>query len=469
MSMAIAASASAILGMMGIIMLLIIIIIVICLMRCYCDQWRQPGMEEKVPPLRHSHVEKQSPWNGKEENSKVHQWISKSQIFGLSLKVPLNAVQNYIGRKNSSKSKEVVETTYHVPRASSPLRQSMLGEHWDDDDAIDQDPEKNATKAIVQEVAVQPNARFPVEADHGTPVGLTPRIYKHISVERFSDDYPRVMGKIGFSLEYSRREERLYVTVLGAKNLPPSRGDEKEAAGTYVSVVRLHKDGRRFRTSVQRNTFNPQFSEKTSYQVPVNELWEVTLKLNVVRIDVYSKPTVIGEVTYPFRDLFLGKIPFGEIWEDLRPCAKRASEEEKSELLVTLKYDPNRQLLDVELVQARNANPALFLHLPPSCGAVTQRDVLLNLRVSLVRGNQILMSHRTAAQRGSFDPVFRENFTFDVSLWGVNQVGLIISVCQRLDLHTEMLGKVTLGSHVGRNLTEILEKSSGVPLWYPLD
>ncbi|XP_066303699.1 synaptotagmin-2-like [Branchiostoma lanceolatum] len=462
--MATAATASAILGIMGIIMLLIMMIIVICVIRCLCNERMQPGREEKVPPIRHSQVEKHSQWNEKDKRSKVLQWISTSHMQGLSLKVPLNAVKNYIGRKKT-KSEGMIETTYHVPKAFSPVGQSMLGEYWDADDVMD--PEKNV-KVIVKEVAVQPNIRFPVDSDYGlcTPLRLSPSIYKNTTTDMFLDDYPRVMGKLGFSFNYNRLEEILYVTIIGTKNLPPSRGNQKEAAGTYVSVVRLPNDGRRFRTKVQRNTFNPQFSETTSFPVTVNELRDVTLKLNVVRLDVYSTPTVIGQVTFPFRDLLL---PYGEIWEDLCPSGKNASEQEKSEVLVSLKYDSDRQLLDVEFIQARNASPALFLHLPPRCGAVAQKDVLLNGRVSLVRGNQILRSQRTGTQRGSFDPVFKETFTFDVSLWGVNQVGLIISLCQRLDLHTEMLGKVTLGSHVGRNITEILGNSPGTPQWYPLE
>ncbi|XP_035671426.1 synaptotagmin-2-like [Branchiostoma floridae] len=458
--MAPAATANAILGIIGIIMLILLVIFVICLIRCYCKEGTTPGREEKVIPVRHSQE-----LNGEDNRSKVHQWISTTHLKGLSLKVPLNALQNYIGRKKYFKSEGVMETAYHVPRDFSPSGQSMLGAHWDDDVI---DSERNV-KVIVQEVAVQPNIQVPVDSNYSPALGLSPRIYKHTTTDMFADEYPRVMGKLGFSLEYNRFEEKLNVTIIGTKNLPLSKGNQKEAAGTFVSVVLLPNVGRRFGTKVHRNTVNPQFSETTSFPVPASELRDVTLKLNIVRLDVYSKPTVIGQVTYPFRDLFLGKLPHGAVWEDIQPCGKKACEEEKSEVLVCLQYDSIRQVLTVELVQARNANPALFLHLPPSCAAVSQTDVLLSGRISLVRGNHILGSHRTATQRGSFDPVFKENFAFDVSLWGVNQVGLIISVCQRLDLHTEMLGKVTLGSHVGRNISEILEISSGTPQWYPLD
>ncbi|KAG8232234.1 hypothetical protein J437_LFUL011787 [Ladona fulva] len=158
-------------------------------------------------------------------------------------------------------------------------------------------------------------------------------------------------------------------------------------------------DSRKRQTSIHRGDPNPFFDEHFKFPVAHDQLQDKTLVLQVFDYDRYSRNDVVGEVCMPMDefDVTSSIEVWGEITKNKKPP------EERQEVLLSLSYLPSAERLTVVLLKARNLFPAQERD-PPDPFA----------KVYLLVGGKRVKKKKTAARKGSANPVWNEALSFNV-------------------------------------------------------
>ncbi|XP_032356524.1 synaptotagmin-16 isoform X2 [Etheostoma spectabile] len=267
-------------------------------------------------------------------------------------------------------------------------------------------------------------------------------------------------GDLVLSLEYRPDTEKLLVSVIAARDIP-----DKARSGMdswQVHMVLLPSKKQRHKTAVQKGSL-PHFNETFRF----SRLEASELHMSAVRFRLYalgasrmSRERMMGE-----KVLRLGGLdPDGGTMEttlvleprnnlksvdsQLSLSAVSQSDSASStqslthggvpELLLGLTYNATTGRMSVELIKGSHFRNLAINRPPDTYGRLT----LLN------SVGQEISRCKTSVRRGQPNPVYKESFVFQVALFQLSDVTLLVSVYNRRSMkRKEMVGWVALGQN----------------------
>ncbi|XP_053192198.1 synaptotagmin-16 [Scomber japonicus] len=266
-------------------------------------------------------------------------------------------------------------------------------------------------------------------------------------------------GDLVLSLEYRPDTEKLLVCVVAARDIP-----DKARSGMdswQVHMVLLPSKKQRHKTSVQKGS-QPHFNENFRY----SRVEPSDLQMSAIRFRLYalggrmSRERMMGE-----KILRLGELdPNGGTMEttlvleprsnlkslgsQLSLSAVSQSDSASStqslthggvpELLVGLSYNATTGRMSVELIKGSHFRNLAINRPPDTYGRLT----LLN------SVGQEISRCKTSVRRGQPNPVYKETFVFQVALFQLSDVTLLVSIYNRRSMkRKEMIGWFALGQN----------------------
>ncbi|XP_039642365.1 synaptotagmin-16 isoform X3 [Perca fluviatilis] len=267
-------------------------------------------------------------------------------------------------------------------------------------------------------------------------------------------------GDLVLSLEYRPDTEKLLVSVIAARDIP-----DKARSGMdswQVHMVLLPSKKQRHKTAVQKGSL-PHFNETFRF----SRLEASELHMSAVRFRLYalgasrmSRERMMGE-----KVLRLGGLdPDGGTMEttlvleprnnlksvdsQLSLSAVSQSDSASStqslthggvpELLLGLTYNATTGRMSVELIKGSHFRNLAINRPPDTYGRLT----LLN------SVGQEISRCKTSVRRGQPNPVYKETFVFQVALFQLSDVTLLVSIYNRRSMkRKEMVGWVALGQN----------------------
>ncbi|XP_035251140.1 synaptotagmin-5 isoform X2 [Anguilla anguilla] len=234
-------------------------------------------------------------------------------------------------------------------------------------------------------------------------------------------EQPQAQGSLCFSLQYDQLQARLQLTVLGARALGGSG-----SSGSMDPLVRvrllwagpkdtptsppLHCVLREWQTRAVTDSSNPAFGDQFSCSLPERDLPHVTVRLEVRDFNKHSRHEILGEVRAHLGGLDLS-YPL-EIQEDLQPAKK----DQVGEVLLSLKYLPTSQRLEVGLLKVRTLSQSPNKHRA------------LYARTSVVC-NRCNLRHQKTTHKTRWEmTVFNEVMTFALPGPQVTECSIVVSV-----------------------------------------
>ncbi|CAJ1074527.1 synaptotagmin-16 isoform X2 [Xyrichtys novacula] len=264
-------------------------------------------------------------------------------------------------------------------------------------------------------------------------------------------------GDLVLSLEYRPDTEKLLVTVTAARDIP-----DKARSGMdswQVHMVLLPSKKQRHKTSIQRGS-QPHFNETYRF----SRVDPADLHMLAIRFRLYalggrmSRERMMGE-----KVLRLGGLdPDGGTMETtlvLEPRSNLKSVDSQlslsavsqsdsasstqslthggvPELLVGLSYNATTGRMSVELIKGSHFRNLAINRPPDTYGRLT----LLN------SVGQEISRCKTSVRRGQPNPVYKETFVFQVALFQLSDVTLLVSIYNRRSMkRKEMVGWIALG------------------------
>ncbi|XP_076978554.1 synaptotagmin-16 [Tamandua tetradactyla] len=262
-------------------------------------------------------------------------------------------------------------------------------------------------------------------------------------------------GDLDVIFEYRAACQKLTVTIVRAQDLPDK--DRSGVNAWQVHTVLLPGKKQRGRTSIQRGP-NPIFKEKVIF----TKLESRNVAACAVRFRLYTARKVTRERMMAEKLFYLSHLcPEGEMKvtlvleprsnissgaSQLSPSAVSRSDSASPaqllchggapELLVGLLYNATTGQLAVEMIKGSHFRNLAVNRAPDTYGKL----FLLN------SVGQEISSCKTSIRRGQPNPVYKETFVFQVALFQLSDVTLMISVYNRRAMkRKEMIGWIALG------------------------
>ncbi|XP_072533380.1 synaptotagmin-14 isoform X1 [Salminus brasiliensis] len=281
-------------------------------------------------------------------------------------------------------------------------------------------------------------------------------------------------GTLDVVLDYDSCDQRLAVTVTAVTDIPPLKRTGN--ISWQVHLVLLPTKKQRAKTSIARGPC-PIFTETFRFSHIESEM----ISNYAVRFRLYSvrrmkKEKILGEKVFYLTKLNLqGKVSVPVI---LDPCCSIAGSESQvsvsdasctdtastfqsagqgsaPEILLGLVYNATTGRLSVEVIKgshfknlAANKPPnGLFCCLKHLIGGQVYiiRDTYVKLTLLNSMGQE-MSKCKTSICRGQPNPTYKETFVFQVALFQLSDVTLILSVYNKRSMkRKEMIGWISLG------------------------
>ncbi|XP_030577455.1 synaptotagmin-14-like isoform X2 [Archocentrus centrarchus] len=327
-----------------------------------------------------------------------------------------------------------------VRRAPSPQR--CDSPHCSSEASGDQDTESYLNKACDEDIPSDSTAVLGPEDGSGPPL---PTAYE-----------PEPLGKYGtldVAFEYDSSEQWLAVTVTAATDIPALK--QTGNISWQVHLVLLPTKKQRAKTGVQKGPC-PIFTETFKFsRVEQDALGDYAVRFRLYSIRRMKKEKVLGEKVFYLTKLNLqGKIALPVTLEpgsELTGCGSvvsvsrsagalsyRSTEDSSTpEILLGLIYNSATGQLSAEVIKGNHFK-------------TTASDKPVNTYVKLTmldsKGKE-MSKCKTAVCRGQPNPIYKETFVFQVALFQLSEVSLVVSVfCRRSSMRPrERLGWVSLG------------------------
>ncbi|XP_066884481.1 synaptotagmin-16 isoform X10 [Kogia breviceps] len=264
-------------------------------------------------------------------------------------------------------------------------------------------------------------------------------------------------GGLDVIFEYRAASQKLTVTIVRAQGLPDK--DRSGVNSWQVHVVLLPSKKQRGRTNIQRGP-NPIFKEKVTFA----KLEPRDVAACAVRFRLYATRKMTWERMMGERLFYLShlhqegemkvtlvleprsNISSGE--SPLSPSAVSHSDSASStqslshggapELLVGLSYNATTGRLSVEMIKGSHFRNLAVNRVPDTYGKL----------FLLSSVGQEMSRCKTSIRRGQPNPVYKETFVFQVALFQLSDVTLMISVYNRRTMkRKEMIGWIALGQN----------------------
>ncbi|XP_038582259.1 synaptotagmin-14b isoform X1 [Micropterus salmoides] len=341
-----------------------------------------------------------------------------------------------------------------VRRGSSPLRCSSEA-------SVDQDTESYLNKGCEEDIPSDSTAVLGPEDGSGPQL---PTAYE-----------PEPLGKYGtldVAFEYDSSEQYLAVTVTAATDIPALKQTGNIA--WQVHLVLLPTKKQRAKTGVQKGPC-PVFTETFKFsRVEQETLGDYAVRFRLYSIRRMKKEKVLGEKVFYLTKLNLqGKMALPVTLEpgsELTGCGSlvsvsrsagapsyRSTEDSSlPEILLGLIYNSATGQLSAEVIQGSHFKTTasdkpvngLFCCIKHFVGGqlYIMRDTYVKLTMLDSKGKE-MSKCKTAVCRGQPNPTYKETFVFQVALFQLSEVSLVLSVfCRRSSMRPrERLGWVSLG------------------------
>ncbi|KAM4663977.1 synaptotagmin-16 isoform 5-T5 [Discoglossus pictus] len=264
-------------------------------------------------------------------------------------------------------------------------------------------------------------------------------------------------GDLDVIVDYKISSQKLSVTIVEAKGIPDK---DRSGADTWqVHTVLLPSKKQRGKTTIQKGPL-PIFNETiTFHKLEPDELVNNALRFRLYAVRKMNREKMMGE-----KLLYLSKInPEGEtkISLVLEPRSNLSSGDSQlsfsaishsdsasstqslshggvPELLVGLSYNSTTGRLSVEMIKGSHFRN-LAINRPP--------DTYGKLCLLSSVGSEMSRC-KTSVRRGQPNPVYKETFIFQVALFQLTEVTLMISIYNRRNMkRKEMIGWISLGQN----------------------
>ncbi|XP_074183496.1 synaptotagmin-16 isoform X2 [Rhinolophus sinicus] len=264
-------------------------------------------------------------------------------------------------------------------------------------------------------------------------------------------------GDMDVIFEYRAASQKLTVTVVRAQGLPDK--DRSGINSWQVHVVLLPSKKQRGRTSIQRGP-NPVFKEKVTFaKLEPREMAASAIRFRLYAARKMTRERMMGEklfylshlrpegemkvtlVLEPRSNISSGESPLSPSavsHSDSASSTQSLSHGGAPELLVGLSYNATTGRLSVEMIKGSHFRNLAVNRAPDTYGKL----FLLN------SVGQEMSRCKTSIRRGQPNPVYKETFVFQVALFQLSDVTLMISVYNRRTMkRKEMIGWIALGQN----------------------
>ncbi|XP_066451691.1 synaptotagmin-14 [Eleutherodactylus coqui] len=263
-------------------------------------------------------------------------------------------------------------------------------------------------------------------------------------------------GTLDVTFDYDSQEQKLLVTVTAVTDLP-THNRTGNSNSWQVHLVLLPMKKQRAKTAIQKGPC-PMFTETFKFNHIESEMianYAVRFRLYLVRR--MKKERIIGEKVFYLTKLNLqGKLSVPVVLEpaySLSGCDSQMSMSEVSctestsscqslvhgvapEILIGLLYNATTGRLSAEVIKGSHFKN-LSANRPPNT------YVKLTLLNSM---GQEMSKCKTSIRRGQPNPLYKETFIFQVALFQLSDVTLILSVYNKRSMkRKEMIGWISLG------------------------
>ncbi|XP_041831883.1 synaptotagmin-14b isoform X2 [Melanotaenia boesemani] len=356
------------------------------------------------------------------------------------------------GARTSSRSHSERRTR----RASSP-------QHCDSAccSSEDQDTESYLNKGCEEDIPSDSTAVLGPEDGCGLQL---PAVYEPEPLAKY--------GTLDVAFEYDSSEQWLAVTVTAATDIPALK--QTGNISWQVHLVLLPTKKQRAKTGVQKGPC-PVFTETFKFsRVEQEALGDYAVRFRLYSIRRMKKEKVLGEKVFYLTKLNLqGKIALPVTLEpgsELTGCGSlvsvsrsagalsyRSTEDSSlPEILLGLIYNSATGRLSAEVIKGSHFKTTasdkpvngLFCCVKHFVGGqlYIMRDTYVKLTMLDSKGKE-MSKCKTAVCRGQPNPTYKETFVFQVALFQLSEVSLVLSVfCRRSSMKPrEKLGWVSLG------------------------
>ncbi|XP_013796312.2 synaptotagmin-16 isoform X2 [Apteryx mantelli] len=264
-------------------------------------------------------------------------------------------------------------------------------------------------------------------------------------------------GDLDVIFDYKASSQKLVVTILEARDIPDK---DRSGVNTWqVHTVLMPSKKQRGKTSVQRGPI-PMFKDKITF----SKLEPEELSGHAIRFRLYAVHKMIGEKMMGEQLFYLSNISQeGEVKVTLvlEPRSNLSSGDSQlslsaishsdsasstqslshggvPELLVGLSYNATTGRLSVEMIKGSHFRNLAINRPPDTYGKLC----LLN------SVGQEMSRCKTSIRRGQPNPVYKETFIFQVALFQLSDVTLMISIYNRRSMkRKEMIGWISMGQN----------------------
>lgn len=262
-------------------------------------------------------------------------------------------------------------------------------------------------------------------------------------------------GTVEISLLYDAPMRKMTVHVIQARGIPSRESGQQ--THTQVRLLMLPSKKQKHKTKI-RTGENPQFIESfLLHRVNPEEVNSMGLRVRVYGCERMRRERLIGESIVSFASIDLELET--NLWLSLEPKTNSALSGSSSDLLSLARSDSTGSTTSMQ----HGGVPELLLALAynGTTGRLTVevvkgshfRNLSLNkapdtyVKLCLVSSmGQEMARAKTSTRRGQPNPLFKETFVFQVALFQLNDVTLMISIYAKRNMkRNEMVGWFSLG------------------------
>nr|XP_033784774.1 synaptotagmin-1-like isoform X2 [Geotrypetes seraphini] len=238
-------------------------------------------------------------------------------------------------------------------------------------------------------------------------------------------------GRLRFSLLYNKNQ--LQLRIIEGMDLPSHSTDpfvRIKLFSRYQSQEPvLQSVINEWETSVGKKSRNPTFGDEFSCALMEKQLEMVTIKLEVRKFDKYSRHTVLGEVRATLNNLKTSELL--EFCEEIQQITKDLV----GEILVSLKYLPTAQRIEVGLLKVRSG----------SLSSALNTDMYARVDVF---SSQRRQKHQKSSPRPKAQVmVFNETFHFCLPEAASADCVVLISMYEMQASGRKLIGQTSVGKH----------------------
>jgi len=278
---------------------------------------------------------------------------------------------------------------------------------------------------------------------------LNPELYKSCGEEGDHLEFPdRHIGRLWFSLSHNKDTEKLTVTLIKIRNLPPRQNgsnNQSMSLDPFVKIFLTPDERNPLQSKMKRKTSNPRFDESFVFSAAKSTLEERVLRFIVYDMDQFKRQTVIGYANYALKDYVATKQQRLITWIDLQKEETEASKS-SGEVYCSLAYNLALEQLTVSVIEAKHLPFTDPKHCADSYAKVT----------CCLLGAKPEKAKKTKMARKCTSPVFNESFMFKFPRDRLNSTSVTIQIMQTKP--EKQLGRICLGG-------QLLSKGKALEHW----